>query len=410
MSFEGVKINKLNGGLGGSNDSTDGVVALVVALAGADLPEGVAHHKPYQLLQPRDAESLGFNAAFDANKKELVYDTVTEFFRLAPEAVLHLITVPVAKPSVIMASAGLQAALREAKEVKGLGIIGTTETVALLAPEVDAIQVVVDAFRADHRLIDFVVLAGMGGAAPTAVADYPDLRTRKAPNVSVSIAQDPAVAAIDAAYAKYADMGGVLGMLAVRGVNENLGSVNINRKPSSRRGEADYPLTSPGLGRWLSAALSDGTLVSSLSPADLKALTAKGYIYAGSYEGYDGIFFNSSPTAVEKASDYAYIERNRVWNKAARLIRSTLLPEVKGVVKKDPTTGYIKSTTIARWSGLLNAALERMAAAEEISGFGVYINPKQVLSESSPLVVKASVVSDDIVHEFEVDLGLTKQV
>jgi hypothetical protein len=319
-----------------------------------------------------------------------------------------MIFTPVAAPSALIAAADFKAALREAKDVKGLAIAGLTETALDLVDEMEGVQATIEAFRAEHRLIDFVVLAGKGAVATTAIADYPDARELNAPNVSISIAQDPAIAAMDVAYAKYADVGAVLGGLAVRQVNENLGSVNIVKKPSAKKGDPDYSLTDGGLNRWLSANLSDGTKVNSLSPADKKSLTAKGYIYAGSYDGYGGVFFNSSPTAVQLASDYSYIERNRVWNKAARLIRNTLIPEVKGVVKKDPVTGYIQNTTTSRWSGLVIKALEQMVSAEEISGFGVYINPKQVLSENSPLLIKANVVSDGIVHEFEVDLGLTK--
>jgi len=51
-----------------------------------------------------------------------------------------------------------------------------------------------------------------------------------------------------------------------------------------------------------------------------------------------------------------------------------------------------------------------MLAANEISGFDSYINPNQVLSEDSPLVIKARVQVDDIIHEISVDLGLTKSI
>jgi len=65
-----------------------------------------------------------------------------------------------------------------------------------------------------------------------------------------------------------------------------------------------------------------------------KAIVDKGYIIAGSYPGYSGVFFSGSATCVEKASDYAYSENNRVRNKAARLIRLTMMPEIIDIVKK----------------------------------------------------------------------------
>lgn len=136
----------------------------------------------------------------------------------------------------------------------------------------------------------------------------------------------------------------------------------------------------------------------------------KGYIYAASYEGYAGVYFQNSPTATAKTSDYAYIENNRVWNKAARIIRQALIPVVKGTVKKDPQTGFIRSTTISYWEGLVNKALENMIIDDEISGFDFYINPKQIVNDESPVTGKAQIVADGIVHEFEIDLGLTNQI
>lgn len=411
MSFEGVTVNKLNGGLGRSNPADDNVFALCYAVAVDKLPPGTSHYKPVKLLQERDAEQIGFTESFDANHDLLVHHNITEFFRLSPDAVLYLILCPDQLTySAIVQSPLFAAALREAQDVKGFGIANSLTTLSTIADEVEPVQSVLSEMATAHRLIDFVILEGKGGNAALSIANYPDLREKKAPNVSVSIAQDPGVAVLSVAYGKYAAVGAVLGMLGVRQINENLGSVNIMQKPSARKGDRDYPLTDGGSRKWLAAALSDGTKVNSLTPADKRELTNKGYIYAGSYEGYGGIFFNSSPTATEKASDYAYIENNRVWNKAARLIRSTLLIEIKGVVKKDPQTGYIRSTTISRWSGLVNAALERMVAADEISGYDVYIDPKQVLSETSPLIVKARVQVDDIVHEISVDLGLTNNL
>jgi len=409
MSFDGVNVNKLNNGLGGENPTNDAVMALAYVVPTASLPAGVSHYTAYQFLQPKDAETLGFNAALDASADILVYHEVSEYFRLAPNAILWLIPVPNAlTPVAILNQPAFKTAIRAAVDVKSIGIMGTSETHLQLNPLVEGVQAWVSSFNLEHRRIDWVLLEGKGTASASAISAYLDNRAKVAPNVSVVIGQDPAVVALDAAYAKYASVGSVLGMIAVRKVNENIGSVNIINKPADKKGDLTYPLTGPT--QWLSASLSDGTAVSSLSMVEQKQLTAKGYIFAGSYNGFPGVYFNSSPTCVEMASDFAYGERNRTWNKAARLIRTTLLPEVKGIVKKDPTTGYIKSTTISRWEGLVLRALERMEIADEISGKAVYINPKQIITETTPLVVKAKVVIDGIVFEFDVDLGLANKI
>lgn len=413
MSFEGVKITKLDGGLGRTNPADDGVMALVIALA--ELPADIDNYKPYKLLQPRDAELLGFNESFDANKHVLVNHHINEFFTYSPEGTLYLIPVPAtiaasaAKPEDISNSAEFKAAIREAVTVKSIGFAGFGQVIGALTNSITAIQTGFVKDMADEkRLIDNVMLEGLPAADVVGVNALPDLRALTAGNVSVCIAQDPAIAAIDGAYENYVAIGAALGMLSVRQVNENLGSVNILQKPSAKRAQSDYPLTN--WNRWTSAAISNGVAVTELTGVDKKSITDKGYIFAGSYDGYGGTFFNDSPTATAAISDYAFIENNRVWNKAARRIRAILLPEIKGVVKKDPQTGYIKSTTISRWTSLVNAGLEMMVAADEISGYDCYIDPKQILSSGQPLVIKAQIVIDDIVHEMNVELGLVNKL
>lgn len=410
MSFQGVNINKLNGGLGRTNPSDDNKAILIIGMPIAGTT--VAVNTAYKLLQPEDAEALGITAAFDANETVLVHHTIKEFFGLCPDGVLTIIPVAVDQtPTTIVADADLIAAVRDVADANVIGIMHHSVAIPNIDAEVPKVQDFVNDFVEEFRFIDVVVLEGIGEAAAlTPIANYPDLRSEEAPNVAVSIAQDPEIAAIDAAYAKYASVGSVLGAICVRQVNENIGSVDILNKPNGFKGREDYPLSLIGTGYWASTALSDGRAFSDLSKADQKSLTDSGYIYAGSFNGYGGVFFNSSPTCVQKADDYAYIENNRVWNKAVRLIRKTLIPRVRGIVKKDPETGFIRSSTVADWNSRLNKALESMIKDNEISGFDFYINPKQVLSEDSPLKVKGNLVIDGIVFEFDVDLGLTDKL
>ena len=102
------------------------------------------------------------------------------------------------------------------------------------------------------------------------IADAVDLRKLDAENVSVVIAQDPARAAKDEAYRTHAAVGSALGMLSVRYVHENMGSVDIETTHGRQRGQKDYPLTDKLNGLWLDAALSNGKPFSQLSVSDQK--------------------------------------------------------------------------------------------------------------------------------------------
>ncbi len=386
--LQGVNVEKLQGGLGRSNDSTDNHVAII----GSGIPAGAIADavnnagKGVVLNSPYDAELLEINESFDANNDVQLYDQIVEFFRLAPEATLYLFNSDV--------EADLQGFLNYNKNIKGYALNVTGVDVAA---EVAKHQNIINAFAAENRLIDFAIV-GIDGLADFAV----DLFALAAGNVSV-------LAACDNGEGKVS-IGSALGMLAIRAVNENMGSVDIKNKPRSKRGTADYTLTDTILGRWLTAYLPDGREVAEVSNEELQNIINKGYIIAAGYEGYAGMFFENSYTCIERASDFAYIENNRVWNKAARLMRTTLLPRVKGVVKKDPTTGYIASTTVSAWKQLLNRALDTMVVADEISGYEVDIDPKQVVNATQPVRIKGSIVADGIVYEFDLTVGLTNSI
>lgn len=394
--LNGVSIEKLQGGLGRLAVGTDNHIALIVgnvpagAVATAIANEG----KGVVITSPFDAEELGINESFDANNNIRLYADILEFFRLAPEATLYLFN--------SFESVPLSEFINNNKEIKGYGfgfayVAAVGEDPANLVSTINQQQLIINAFAAENRLIDFCIVG------PNGLNDFTtDLRALQAPNVSVCIASSDD--------SGYVNMGAILGMIAVRSINENLGSVNIKRKPLAKRGTDDYPLTDNTIGSWLQAYLTTGESVESLAKSALNNIINKGYILAAGYEGYPGYFFNNSSTCIEESSDFAFIENNRVWNKAARIIRVTLLPEVRGTVKKDPQTGFIASTTASRWQQLVNRKLEQMVKDDEISGFEVFIDNKQIVNSTAPVKVKASVVADGIVHEFEVALGLTNNI
>jgi len=187
-------------------------------------------------------------------------------------------------------------------------------------------------------------------------------------------------------------------------------SVDIENKPSYAKGQPTFPLTDSGRGRWVSAVLQNGEEVSSLTATEKQALTTKGYIFIGTYVGLAGLFFSDSPTCDLASSDYAYIENNRVWNKASRAIRQALLPRVKSNILKDTTTGFIRTTEAKELEQIAKNSLNAMEAAEEISGSAVFIDPEQVIDNATPLNVKAQIVVNGIIYDIVVDLGLTNKL
>lgn len=390
--LEGVSIEKLQGGLQRLAEGTDNHLAyIVVGVPAGAVATAIANSgKGVVLTSLFEAEQLGINESFDANNELKLHFQIDEFFRLAPEATLYLFNSDV--------EADLKKFINSNKEIKGYGLnVEYDSETPNLTPEINKHQNIINEFAAQNRFIDFALI----GFDELNVFTT-NLFGLTAPNVSVVIGCNDD--------SKKVAVGTALGSIAVRSISENMGSVDIEKKPRGKRGTQDYSLTDSVLGKWTKAYLSDGRDIESLEDPELTALIEKGYITIAGYEGYAGYFIENSYTCIDRGSDFAFIENNRTWNKAARIIRATLLPRVKSKVKKNPTTGFIAATTTSYWRTLLEKALNKMVSADEISGFDVFIDDKQVVNNTSPVKVKALIVADGIVHEFEVALGLTNNI
>lgn len=406
-AFNGVTINKTHGGLVRATDATDRTVLLVCGATA--IPAKLENYKPVFLNSLYALQQLGCSEATDAAAKELLYYHASEAFRLSPERELWVMVVPKAgKVSELVAEPKFLSALRSIDGLNTIGIAGLAADTTI-ETAVGAAQLMVGKMREDHIYIDAVILEGLG----TYIADITEaanLRELKAENISVIIAQDKDVATRDEAYRHHAAVGAALGMLSVRYVHENMGSVDIENHPRTAKGTPDYSMTDTTAGRWIVPALSNGTPATDIGHADHLTLNDKGYIYANSFRGYAGVFLSNSHTCVDKATDYAYIEYNAVWNKAARLVRATLIPRVRGQVKADPATGYIATDTISYWDSLVRKALDTLVNAGDIADFDVYIDPRQAAVSDKPFGIQVKLVAQGVVHEFEIDLGFTNKI
>jgi len=416
MSFTGVNINKINGGLGGAENPDR--VAVMVLGCGA-IADTLEVNKTYRLLQLSDAEALGITPERDDTENRLDYYHLNEVFRLSPDSVIHLIAAPASsKVSDLKNSEAFISALRSIDGINLIAVAGMIDEttiagenpVSALQQSVTGSQLLVDVLAKDHIYIDAVLVEGKGSYLTPTINTMQDLRKMASPNVSVIIGQDRGVATKKAAYKQHASVGSALGMLLARAVHENLGSVDIEVKPSARAGEISYPLTDVRRQRFISAGLSNGKNSNELSVAEKGQLDTLGYIFVGSFVGFAGFYFSNSHTCETQDSDYAFIERNCIWNKAARIIRQTLIPRVRSKVEADPATGYIRGTTIDDWNARVRRATEVMLIAGNCAEISTYINPNQAAVSTSPFKIAVSIVADGIVHEFDIDLGFTNRI
>ena len=404
MGKNGVNVNQLNGGLGRKNASLDGVCLLVIgsAIAGSVLALKTAK----EVLSLPEAEALGITPAYDDTNSILAHHHIDEFFRVSPDGNLFVLL-----DDGTLTIEELKTEIKAKPSIKNIGFVrNSVNAPADMEALVSGYQTMVNDLRAESRNISSVLVEGGVFDTATLISAYPDVRTYNSPNVSIVIGQDPIISNLKPAYKNYASIGTALGAISVRKVNENIGSLDIERKPRAARGTLSYPLTDATRKRFVSANLQNGKNASTLTKAEYTALEAKGYIYIVDYNAFAGFYFSDSHTCVESASDYSRIENNRVWDKGAVLARAALLPRVKSNLLKDPNTGFIREIEAKELEVLASNALNVMLATEEISGKDIYINPEQDLSNDVPLKVKGQIVFNDIIHTMEFDLGLTNKL
>lgn len=403
MGLNGIQINRLNGGLNRRNSSTDGVCLLVIG--GAVAATGLALKTAIQFISRSEAEAVGITPAYDDTNKILAHYHIDEFFEGNPNGNLYVVL-----DDGTLTIAQIKAFVKQFSEIKAIGFVRNAAAApADMEAHVKGYQTLVDDLSAESRNISSVLVEGSvfnNGL----ISAYPDARAYASEKVSIVIAQDPIIRALKPEYEKYAAIGTALGAISVRGVNESIASVDIENKPGVFKGTTSYPLTRANRKRWLAAKLQDGRDFNTLTSVEIKALNDKGYIFVGAYNGFSGYYFTDSHTCTQKSSDYSRIENNRVWDKAADIGRLALLPRVKSNLLKDPDSGNIREIEAKELEVVAENALNEMVASGEISGRSIFIDPKQDLSNDTPLKVKGQIVFNDIIHEMSFDLGLTNKL
>ena len=176
--------------------------------------------------------------------------------------------------------------------------------------------------------------------------------------VSVCIAQDWKFAdGLDAVRKKMADLGTMLGCLATKAINENIGEV------------AGGNIADVTNNKWLVAGLSNHQTIAGWD-SQLEALDTKGYIFAISYTGIAGYYWNGDHTCTPMKRDadgyfneYT-ISYGRTHDEAVRNLRVCLLPSVKSTQPVDPNTGKLPQALVTYFERKADDEVFGVMAAE----------------------------------------------
>lgn len=391
--MNGVKFIRKNGGLGRELAGEDHISGLIVY--------GETAVAPTLLLS---VEELNGKGIFP-NTNPVLHYHITEFFRINEGAKLYVQSVASSDGNyteVKTLQAFAQGKLRQVAvcdfktELSGLdNALSKLNTIAKdLAKRITPLSILYS-FRIKTE----------------DVANLPDLHTKNAELVSVVIGQDGAGrgAYITETTPSVSCIGAALGALSKAQVHEsiawvekqNLVSIAYNKGLTGdvlRALELDVP------------AFADGTKLSALTPAQVEALHNKGYLFLTQYAGNAGTYFNDSFTATAATSDFAYIENNRTIDKAIRELNRVLVPKVSGPAYIDPDTGNLQTATVSAINALCEEPLDAMKRNGELSGYKVYINPRQRILQTSKLEVVLKIVPVGTMREIEVAIGFALSV
>lgn len=160
---------------------------------------------------------------------------------------------------------------------------------------------------------------------------------------------------------RHAAVGALLGLYANAPVNVNAGYI----------GGKGLDLQDVNRKKFLATCLSSGT---QYSDEDLEVLNEKGYQFF--YKDIDapGTYLKDTWTCVALTSDYYCVENNRTFNKAAKLVRTDIMPLQNAPVKLLPS-GKLPKEVIESIKTKASRGVSEMERVEEISNFVIEIDP-----------------------------------
>lgn len=393
MSLKGVNIQRgaIGAAVNKNADSIVGLLATGVAVAaneGSGI-SGIELGQTVKLTSLADTQAYGLDEAYDTTHSLSVYRHLSEFFRMYPEGTIYLMLYAGNMEEAFLEKYAKKLIIDANGEIRVLGIANTPSTLSgteyidgLPADIHSSIQLAQQLYEWAYSTFRpcQICLEGRDFHASNAASAL-DLRNilisgqvLEAYKVSVCIAQDWKYAdGLDAVRQKMADLGTMLGSIARKAVNENIGEV---------RGGNLVDTTN---NKWLIAGLSNHQTIAGWD-SQLESLDAKGYIFAISYTGTSGYYWNNDHTCtpIKKDADGYFneytISYGRAHDKAVRDLRTCLLPEVKSTQPVDSTTGKLPQAMVTYYERLADdAVFNKMAAEGLITAGKTTVDPESNL-------------------------------
>lgn len=330
-----------------------------------------------------------------ASKNAIKYYHISEYFRLQPQGKLYVGIFDVPVGAYTFAEIGTMSAFSTGT-IKQLGIYQDGQ--AFNYNDVTVIQSSCDIL--DAAIAPLSVLFASDFSGVTNLSTLADLGTLSGNKVSVVLGQDAGALGNQLAWAygkSISTLGATLGAVALAKVSEDIAWVS--KFNISNGVECETIGFANGL------PLTDASISTNL----ISLIDSKRYIFLRKLVNVSGSFFNDSHTSIAIDSDYAYIENNRVIDKAIRGVYSDLIPSLNGPLTLN-SDGTLEDGTVAYLQSQAAFSVNQMVRNTELSAASVVINPSQNVATTSTVEVAITLVPIGVARAIIVNIGFSTSI
>ena len=393
MGIPNVIFKYLNGQLGGTNPTADGVCGLVIQVPVA--PAGLALGASMALYSLADAEAAGLTAAYDETNGISAYGEVKDFFsKTGGKGELWIM--PVINTTSVADICNVQNALAAKLLADSQGRIrvwgvATNRPAGYEATTTNGIDQ--DIFTAADKAQELRVQYALSRYIPTRVV-LPGRAFTGSISALLDLKQSSNNGVLISLHgrkdSKEGATGFLLGVIASLPVQRNIGRV-LNGHLGLEE-----------------AYLCDGVTRGEDLVSTQDVLHDKGYVFPLTRVSRAGYYYNDDPMATSNTDDYHSLAHGRAIDKVQRIAYDVYLDRVNDDFGLS-LQGKIGPAALKALQGDVEDAVNAvMTSAGEISSFRCYVDTEQDPISTGKTVVRLNVQPRGYFKTIEVELGFVK--
>jgi len=323
---------------------------------------------------------------------------LSEFFRMASQGILWVgfFKIPGGAPTFTEIKDMQTVA---AGKIRQFGVYPGDITFS--TTEVTVLHSILLELEVDHKPASALYTADFSATTVSALGDLKALNAHK---VTVVAGQDGGArgkALFDTATYTISHIGASLGTISDAAVSESIHHVarfNMILEPDGAAGlELDK------------IAFGTGELLDLVSDSSIETADDNHYLFLRKHVGLDGSFHNDSLTSTTANSDFRFIPRNRVIDKATREVRTNILPLLGSALLLN-SDGTLREDTRQTFKIAAQTALDVIVASNDLSAAVAEVDPTQDVLENNTLEISIKLVPVSSADNIVITIGFVASI